>query len=148
MAGVRFYATIKKHGKAEPNEAGDDPDLKQRGGKNGSESNSPETVKGNAQIFLNITYAKGIRFRYYTGLKVPIEYWSIKRQQTKTSRLYEQGSEVNGILRRLASEAERIVASYQNTGAKLTSEVFKREMDRFRNRGDGRPETQLTLLTE
>lgn len=145
MAGVRFYATIKKHGKAEITEAGDDPDLKQRGGKNGSESNNPETAKGNAQIFLNITYAKGVRFRYYTGLKVPIEFWSAKRQQTKTSRLYEQGSEVNGILRRLASEAERIVASYQNTGAKLTSEVFKREMDRFRNRGDG-PETKLTFF--
>lgn len=145
MAGVRFYATIKKHGKAEINEASDDPDLKVGGSKNGSQSNSPETAKGLAQIFLNITYTKGVRFRYYTGLKVPIEYWSSKRQQTKTSRLYEQGSEVNGMLRRLASEAERIAAFYQNAGAKLTAEVFKREMDRFRNRGD-EIESKLTFF--
>jgi hypothetical protein len=145
MAGVRFYATIKKHGKVETNNVGDDPDTKQRGGKKGTEGNSPETTKGNAQIFLNITYAKGVRFRYYTGLKVPWEFWNPKLQQTKSSRKYEQGSEVNGILRRLASEAERIAASYQNTGAKLTAEVFKREMDRFRNRGD-EPETKLTFF--
>lgn len=63
MACVRFCATIKKNGKAESKEVGDNPDLKQRGGKKGIESNS-ENTKGIAQIFMNLTYAKGIRFRY------------------------------------------------------------------------------------
>lgn len=45
-----------------------------------------------------------------------MEFWNPKHQQAKTSRLHPQGSELNGLLRQLANQAEKIVASYQNAG--------------------------------
>jgi integrase len=101
--------------------------------------------KDEVQIFLFLTYKRGERLRYYTGKNVPVEFWDTDKQRVKASRFFPQYSELNAILNDLANEAERIKLRFENEKSLLTNEIFKTELNRFRDKSDSK-ETRLTFF--
>lgn len=92
--------------------------------------------KGEVQLFLFLTYKRGTRLRYYTGLRVPPEYWDAERQSVKASRNFPQYTEINAYLNNLANEATKIQLRHENEKRSLTKEVFKNELDTFRGKSE------------
>ena len=90
--------------------------------------------KGEFQVFLSVSYRPGARFRYYTGVKIPTEYWDSGRQTVKASRHFPQHSEISMYLRNLSNEATRIQVRFDNEGQNLTNEKFKQALDAFRGK--------------
>lgn len=95
---------------------------------------SKPVKEGFVQIFLDFTYAKGSRFRYFTGIVLNPMYWDKKKQSVKASRDFPQHSELNALLNKLANEAVKIQVHYQNEQQLLTKEEFKRALDVFRGK--------------
>ncbi len=93
--------------------------------------------KGEVQLFLSLTYKRGARLRYYTGLKVPPEYWDAERQSVKASRNFPQHTEISAYLNNLANEATKIQLRHENEKKLLTNAIFKNELDVFRGKADG-----------
>ncbi|MEZ4942594.1 MAG: tyrosine-type recombinase/integrase [Saprospiraceae bacterium] len=92
--------------------------------------------KDEVQLFLSITYKPGTRLRYYTGLKVPPEYWDAERQSVKASRNFPQHTEISAYLNNLANEATKIHLRYENEKKLLTNSIFKNELDAFRGKSE------------
>jgi len=91
--------------------------------------------KDKVQIFLFLTYKRGTRLRYFTGKNILPEYWDSEKQQVKQGRSSKY-SDLNPIFRDLATEAERIQHRYENEKLLLTNDIFKKELDRYRNKPD------------
>lgn len=91
-------------------------------------------VKGDLiQIYLDYTFRKGDRLRFFTGYTTTDANWDYKKERFK-SKTTSNKSDINIQLNLLEKEALNINNAYQASNELLTQEIFKQKLTAFINR--------------
>jgi integrase len=96
------------------------------------------------QIYLDYTFQKGRRLRYFTGYTENASFWDSKSEKFKGTKPVH--SEMNVRLAQLANEAQAIRNEYIASNRPLTNDIFKERLNQFLNKNESSTVQKNTFI--